>query len=363
MLNVRTRLALLTGAVLVLTAPARAADSGLDSLKSGTPELKSVGALAFGQEGILFAADPAQAAIFALDTGDRSKSDSKDRPRVEGIDGKMASLLGIEAKQLLINDLAVNPISGNTYFSVMRGKGPDGKPAILKMDRGGKLSEFGLSGVKFAKAVLPNPTTNDKQRADVITQIAYVKGKVYVAGLSNEEFASNLRSIPFPFGEVDKGTSISIWHAGHGATETKSPVRTFAPLEVKGETYLLAAYTCTPLVRIPVSDLKPGEKVKGTTVAELGQGNRPLDMIVYEKGGKPFVLMSNNKHGLLKIPADGIEKAEGLSKPVKGTDGIKAEKLESFKTNVLQLDQFDKEHALVLLKTDSGLNVETIELP
>jgi peptide-methionine (R)-S-oxide reductase len=30
----------------------------------------------------------------------------------------------------------------------------------------------------------------------------------------------------------------------------------------------MAAYTCTPLVKIPVADLKAGAKVKGTTIAE-----------------------------------------------------------------------------------------------
>ncbi len=54
--------------------------------------------------------------------------------------------------------------------------------------------------------------------------------------------------------------------------------------------HVLAAYTCTPLVKFPLSDLKPGEKVKGTTIAELGNRNRPLDMIVYQKDGKDYVL-------------------------------------------------------------------------
>ena len=49
---------------------------------------------------------------------------------------------------------------------------------------------------------------------------------------------------------------------------------------------MLAAYTCTPLVKLPVSELKAGAHVKGTTIAELGNRNRPLDMIVYQKDGK-----------------------------------------------------------------------------
>src|SRR5207237_8369442 len=112
------------------------------------------------------------------------------------------------------------------------------------------------------------------------------KDHVLVSGLSDEEFAPKLRSIPFPFKDTDKGASIEIFHGAHGRIETASPVRTFVAVEIKGETNILAAYTCTPLVRIPVSNLKPGEKVKGTTVAELGNMNKPLDMIIYQKDGK-----------------------------------------------------------------------------
>jgi len=55
------------------------------------------------------------------------------------------------------------------------------------------------------------------------------------------------------------------------------------------------------VVRIPMSSLKAGEKVNGVTVAELGNGNRPLDMIVYTKGGKDYLLMANNKRGVMKV--------------------------------------------------------------
>jgi hypothetical protein len=360
MLNARTRLALL--AVLALAATTARADSGLDSLKTGTPELKLAGALAFGPDGILFVGDPVGAAIYAIDTGDRTAAKSTDRPKVDNIDEKMAGLLGTEAKLILINDLAVNPISGNTYFSLSRGKSTDAKPVLLKMDRMGKLSEFGLKDVKFAKATLPN--ANEKQRAEAITHIAYAKGKVYVAGLSNEEFASNLRAIPFPFTTTDKGTAVEIFHASHNKLETRSPVRTFVPLEIKGETHLLAAYTCTPLVRFPVSELKVGQKVKGKTIAELGNGNRPLDMIVYEKGGKQFLLLANSARGVMKIPADGIDKSEAIpDKAVRGTAGVKYETIKELK-GVVQLDLFDKDHAMILVREGSGaMNLSTIELP
>jgi hypothetical protein len=44
-----------------------------------------------------------------------------------------------------------------------------------------------------------------------------------VAGLSNEEFSSKLRAVPYPFNSVDAGTSLEIYHGNHRRLETASP--------------------------------------------------------------------------------------------------------------------------------------------
>ena len=193
--------------------------------------------------------------------------------------------------------------------------------------------------------------------------MAFVKGQLLVACLSNEEFASQFRAIPFPFKESAKGTGIEIFHGSHDAVETRSPIRTFVACEIKGETNLLAAYTCTPLVQIPISELKPGEKVKGKTIAELGNGNRPLDMIVYQKGGKDYILLANNRRGVMKIPTQDIDKAAAITEPVSGTAGLKYDTIKDLQ-GTEHLDAFDKDHALVLIRTgEKKLNLQTVELP
>jgi hypothetical protein len=358
--KVRLALAALLAAA-VCAGPLAAAGLG-DSLHQGKPDLKSIGPLAFGPEGILFVGDPQGAAIFAVDTGDRTAGD-RGAVKVEGIDGKVASLLGIDAKQTRINSLAVNPASGQVYLSVSRGTGPDAMPVLLRVDRKGKIDEVPLADVKFAKATLPNASS--KQRQEAITGLAYVDGKVIVAGLSNEDFASRLRVIPFPFKEADKGAGVEIFHGSHGRVETASPIRTFVPYEIKGEENLLAAYTCTPLVKIPVAELKPGEKVKGKTVAELGKGNRPLDMIVYQKDGKDYLLLANNNRGVMKIPTEGIDKVDPITQPVRGspTAGQSYETVSSLK-GVEHLAKLDKDNAVILVRASGGaLNLETIPLP
>src|SRR5205085_12615813 len=131
----------------------------------------------------------------------------------------------------------------------------------------------------------------------------------------------------------DKGAGIQICHGAHGRLETQAPIRTFTTYKVDGADTIMAAYTCTPLVKIPVKDLQPGAKVKGTTIAELGNRNNPLDMIVYTKGGKDYILMANSARGVMKIPAEGFGKAEAINAPVAGGGpaGIKYETISELK--------------------------------
>jgi hypothetical protein len=354
-----TRLAILTAAAVV-AAPAIAADSPA-GLKPGTPPIKSVSALAFGTNGVLFIGDPQSGAIFAVDTKDTTPAGTGD-VNVEKLGDKVGSALGTAASEVTINDVKVNPASGTIYLAVTRGKGAGATPVILKMTRDGRLSEFDLKNVAFAQVALPNAT--ERQRMEAITSLAFVDSKVVVAGLSNEEFASTLRVIPFPFQDADKGAGIQIFHGAHGKLETQAPVRTFVPFKISGADYLMAAYTCTPLVKIPVADLKAGAKVKGTTIAELGNRNRPLDMIVYQKDGKDYILMANSARGVMKIPTAGFADAQPITaRPKTEKAGIEYETIKEL-TGVMQLDKLDAGRALVLVQAeDKSLTLKSIPLP
>jgi hypothetical protein len=205
----------------------------------------------------------------------------------------------------------------------MRGTGADAKPVLLRVDGDGKIAVVALDRVKYSKVTLPNPPAAEaarNQRADSITDMAFVDGKLIVAGLSNEEFASKLRSVPYPFTAAEPGTSVEIFHGNHGRLETRSPVYTFIPYTINNKRHVIASYTCTPLVRFPLESLT-GSKVVGTTIAELGNRNRPLDMILYTKGGREFLLMSNNSRGVMKIPTEGFGTAAAITEPVKTETG------------------------------------------
>jgi len=214
--------------------------------------------------------------------------------------------------------------------------------------------------VPFAVARLNG--ANEKSKQTSITSIAYVDGKVVVAGLSNEEFASTLRVVPYPFKEMNKGSGVEIFHGAHGKLETKAPIQTFTPIKIGAADYLMAAYTCTPLVRFPVSDLKPGEKVKGTTIAELGNGNKPLDMIVYTKDKVEYLLIANSKRGVMKLPTEGVGTAAGIVKQT-GVAGPKYETIKEL-VGVMHLDRLDADRALILVQAeDKSFALKSIPLP
>ena len=342
-----------------------------DGMKEGKPPFQSMSQLAFGPEGVLFVADTKAAAIVAIATGDTRAAADANPVRIEAIDHKIAALAGTSADQIVIEDLAVNPISRHAYLAVARGKGAGAVPLLVRVKSNGQPELVTLEKVRFSRIELPNPAPDaapqpgkkgQNRRLEAITDLAYAEGRLLVAGLSNEEFASTLRSIPFPFSTVDRGTAVEIYHGAHGAFETRAPVRTFVPYRIGQEPHLLAAYTCTPLVQFALGELKPGAKVQGKTIAEFGNGNRPLDMIVYRKGGRDYLLLANSRHGVLKVATDRIAQAAPITSRVAGTKGLEFEKIDW--SGVTQLDQLDGRHAIVIQAAAGGaMNLATFALP
>jgi hypothetical protein len=337
-------------------------------LTPGAADMQSIGSLSFGPEGILFAGDSKGAAVYALGTGDKT-GDAATKYDVAGLNVKAAQALGADSQQVKIEDVAVNPQTGNVFVSVTA----SGKPALVKVS-GDAVTKVDLGNIPFAKAAIPDApedkVTGEGRRArnnrqSTITDLAFVDGFVLVSGMSDAAAPSAVRSIEFPFSEIKKGTSLEIFHGAHGKLEDYSPIRTFVPLNIGGEPNVLAGFTCTPLVRFPLSDLKPGEKIRGTTVAELGNRNQPLDMIAYKQGGKDYILSANSARGVMKISTDKLDQNPGINDPVGGggTAGQSYETIEAWK-NVVQLDKLNDEQAVVLVQMDGGdLNLKSMPLP
>jgi hypothetical protein len=330
------------------------------------PTMSSIGPLAFGPDGILYAADRQAATIFALDLDAQATGGAPGTKDVAGVDQQIAALLGTAAAEIAITDLVVHPTTKNSFVAVMRGQGTAAQPALLRIDGAGKITMVNLEPVKFTSVALPNPaavsTSGRGGRSQSITDMAFVNGRIYVAGLSNEEFASKLWSVAYPFAATDRGASVETFHGNHGRLETNAPVMSFVAYTIANEPHIVAGYTCTPLVKFPVSALKPGEKVLGTTMAELGAGNQPIDMVIYKKDGQDFLLLANTRHGVMKIPTSSFATAEPITARVGGTAGT-FERIASM-TGVEQLDLLDAQRSIVITRgADGARNLTAIVLP
>jgi hypothetical protein len=329
--------------------------------------LQSIGPLAFGPNDVLFAGDTLGATVFALDLGAAATTPAQGTKDVADLDQKIAALLGTDVAAIAVTDLAIHPKTKNAFIAVMRGLGADAKPALVRVDGNGKLDVLALDAMKFTKAALPNApvataAARRNPRADSITDMSFVDGKLIVAGLSNEEFSSKLRTIAYPFASVEPGTSVEIYHGNHGQLETRSPVYAFVPYMVNNSPHLIAGYLCTPLVKFPVASLTGTQKVVGTTIAELGAGNRPIDMFVYKKDGREFLLMSNTSRGVMKIPTADFGSAAPITSRIGGTAGIAYETIASM-TGVQQMELFDAGRSIVIAREGTALNLRAVPLP
>jgi hypothetical protein len=358
------------GFAAVVAALATSVQAGdIWGLKPGKPMLKSASTLAFGPEDILFVGDAQSATIFAIATGNKQGDAAAAAINIEDLPGVLAGEL--KATKVDITDIAVNPRTGAAFVSVSA----DGAPAIVQIDGVGKVTVLSLENVSFSSVTLTDAPEDkvvgegrraQNRRTESITDIAFFENKLLVSGLSSATAPSTVRELNFPFADADKGITVEIYHAAHGKVEDYAAMRTFVPMMIDGEPAILGAYVCTPLVRIPVGELsKAGDRVKGTTVAELGNRNRPLDMVAYSKGNADFLLLSNSARGVMKITAAGLKSAKALTEPVGGggTAGQQFETVESMK-GVVQLDKLNATSALVLVQSEAGRqDLKTVALP
>jgi hypothetical protein len=357
----------LTAAVsaVLLVAYTNRTTSVLSGFETGTPEVKSISALAFGPEGVLFIGDSKSASVFAIDTKDAETVATAKAVEIKNIDQKIAALLGTEAKNITIQDLVVNPLSKKVYCAVQSGSGA---PVLLKID-GDNIQPVSLKDIKFSMVALNNAPAEDAKdqrgrpmRVWAISDLNYADGKVMVSGLSNQEFGSTFRSIAFPFTNSQNQSSLEIYHAAHGQYETNSPIKTFTTAELNGKKFLVASYTCTPLVLFPIEDLKTGTHVKGRTVGEFGAGNSPLDIITMKKGDESFLIMANSDRPVMKVKFKDIETYQGsLTQPIKENYSTAGVPYVSFPmVNVLQLDKLDDTQFIFLQRRANGdLDVRT----
>ena len=291
---------------------------------------QSVGALEFADADTLFVADSDGGQVFAYTLPKAKAASGSMGYNLLGFGHSVASKFGVTDRDLSYHDIATHPVSGEIWLSLTVRKDSKSVPALVRANAAGdvhivdlaklpqtrkRLGSTADDGVKFWRDI---PATTL-----AITDLDYVDGTLYVSGLSTGEFASTLRQIPYPFEDTNDTSHIEIYHTVHDQIETRAPIRAMTVLNLNGEQTVVAAYTCTPLVTIPTNALKDGANVRGKTVAELGYGNTPLDIIQFtapnhQQQPEDYVLVVHKERNadLIRVAdlAEGAKK-DSLSTP------------------------------------------------
>jgi hypothetical protein len=291
--------------------------------------LLSISAMAFASDGKLVVADWRAGALvaLALPSLENSKETSLN---VMNLDELIGNALKTDPSKIRITATAFHRESQTTVFALTIGKRVNSPVAIAIMNSKGKVQAINVDQAVVSTQMLSSLPSESKlwgkqdTRSLLVTDMKFHGDELIVAGLANATFSSTLRRVPYPFTGKTGVTAIEMYHAVHNQIETRAPVRAFNVIDVEGTPTLLAAYTCTPLVTVPLNELKDGSKVRGKTIAELGFGNTPLDVLPFEiqyQGKKSdWVMIANSAKAADLINLNDIVKAtkiDGLSTPVK----------------------------------------------
>jgi hypothetical protein len=255
----------------------------------------------------------------------------------------IATALHARPEQLRFEDMAFRPGTEMAYVALTVDHGSASTPAVVAVDDGGHVTVLHLEKLPQTTARIADaPIPEKKFWRDIpestltVTDIVYHEGKLYVAGLGNGTFASTLRIYDFPFVDKATATTVEMYHPVHDQLETRAPIRKMAVVTLNGEPNLVAAYTCTPLVVIPLKALVDGAHVKATTIAELGWGSAPVGMITFDTPQGQQLLLANSAKSADLMPVSAIAAAAtepSLSKPIQ----VPASPLEGLKATYLPL--------------------------
>ena len=280
-------------------------------------DIKSISRLAAGPGNVLFVADWKSARVHALTLPPAAQEPAGTAFNILDLEDLLSRQVG--GAKVTVQDMVVRPGTAEVYIAVSYGAAK--APALIVVSSDQRARRVNLKAAKSTSIALRDAPTSDykfwretPERSFTVTDMKWRDGELFIAGLSNQNFASTLRRIKYPFDSRQSIMSVEIYHTGHNLIETRAPIRAMSFATLGGKPYLVAAYTCTPIVLIPLDELKDGVHLRGKTIAELGYGNTPADLIAYTKKteqGKTedFLMLVNFERGASIIPVSELEAA------------------------------------------------------
>lgn len=298
-------------------------------------DIKFAGALEFTDQGTLFVGDNYNGAIYAFEIPAERGPKQILPGSIVNIDAKIAELLGVGVHAIEINDMASHPISHDLFISVTRIGNSVSQPAIIQVTQGQRISLVDLASFQFQKQDLMEfpegkttfgirgmgplpPLPRDVAKGKIplrtlaIMDMEYYKGELFVAGVAHNDFLSSLRRMKYPFDGSQGIANVEMYHIAHDQYESRAPIRAMSVQEIDGEPQLVAAYTCSPIVLVPLADIKHGAKIMAKTIIDYGNG-QPLDMVPFQMQGQTMLFVTNNSRSPQVIPVASLNGAKVVS--------------------------------------------------
>jgi hypothetical protein len=296
---------------------------------SATSRIRSISAMTMTKDGKLVVADWQAGQLHALELPVLAATKEAGF-NVNDLSDRLGRAFAMDGASIRITAMATHEPSQSAILALALGRAVDSPVALVIVDTKGNVRKIDVNTAIASSHTLAATSSEAKVwgaqpvRTFTVTAIKQFGDELIVTGLANASFNSAVRRVAYPFTTTKTATSsVEMYHAVHNQIETRAPVRAFSVIDVAGKPTMLAAYTCTPLVTIPMEQLQDGAKVRGKTIAELGFGNTPLDVvpfaITYKGKTSDWVLIANSAKSADLISLPEIVKAaqaDGLSKPV-----------------------------------------------
>lgn len=305
---------------------------GTSAIAETDLDIKFAGALEFADDGTLFVGDNYNGAIYAFEVPAETGPEQVMPSSIANIDAKIAELLGVGAGALEINDMVSHPVSQDIYISVTRISNFASQPAIVRVTPDQQINLVDLAELTFQKQDLMEfpesettfrprgmgpmpPLARDLAKGEValstlaIMDMEFYDEELFVAGVAHDNFLSSLRRMTYPFDGAQGITNVEMYHITHDQYESRAPIRAMSVQEIDGKPQLVAAYTCSPIVLVPLEDIQDGAKIAANTIMDYGNG-QPLDMIPFNMQGQTMLMVTNDSRSPQVIPVAGLQDAK-----------------------------------------------------
>src|SRR5262245_2524997 len=235
-------------------------------------EIKSISRLAVGPGNVLFVADWKAGRIHAIALAEAAQRPAGTAFNILDLETLLSKQVG--GAKVTVEDMVARPGTAEVYVAISYGAAKI--PALIAVTNDRKARRVDMKLAKATSIELRDaPTSNYKfwnetpERSFTVTNMKWRNGEIFIAGLSNQVFASTLRRVNYPFDGQQSTTSVEIYHTGHNLIETRAPIRAMSFATWGGKPYLVAAYTCPPIVTIPLEDLQDGPHIRATPNPDL----------------------------------------------------------------------------------------------